>query len=75
VVVGAGGRQTARLGDDIVVLLQEGVEEGALGIACDGAGARLRDVVMRGSDPLLEDAAPVLPERHAEVLEVPQDRS
>ena len=70
-VVGAGQRQPARLGEDVVILLEENVEEGALGVGGQGPQARLKDVVAGGSNPPPEDAAPVPRERHVEVLKVP----
>ena len=72
-VVGAGRRQPVRLGEDVVILLEEDVEEGAFGVGSQGPQARLEDVVVGGSNPPPEDAAAVPRERHAEVLEVPQD--
>ena len=72
-VVGAGRRQPARLGEDVVVLLKEDVEEGALGVSGQGPQARLEDVIAGGANPPPEDTAPVPCERHAEVLKVPQD--
>lgn len=40
-VVGVGGRQAAGLGEDVVVLAQEGVEERTLRVLSEGAEVRM----------------------------------
>jgi len=75
VVVGAGRREALRLGEDVVVLLEEDVEEWALGVGRERVQVRLGDVDAGRSDPAPDDAASMPPECHAEVVEVPQDRT
>jgi hypothetical protein len=42
VVIGAGWWEPVRLGEDVVVLPQQVVDEGPVGVGVDGVGVRLR---------------------------------
>ena len=72
-VVRARRREATRLGEGIIVLLEENVEERVLGVGRERVQARLGDVDAGRSDHAPENAVSMPPECNTEVLEVPQD--
>ena len=70
-VTGARWRKARRWLENVGEVLQQAVQEGGLGAARGVETPGGRDISARGADSLPQDALAVMPEGHAEVVEVP----
>jgi hypothetical protein len=73
VVVGAGRWEPVRLGEDVIVLPQQVVDEGPVGVGVDGVGVRLGPLRMGRPKPSPKHPPSPPLKRHAEGVEIQQD--
>jgi hypothetical protein len=74
-IAGSCGRKAARGGEHVVVGLEKAVQQGRCVVTHVVEAAGRRNVLACGSQALPEHPTAMVPERHAQVVEIPQDGS